>query len=284
MACRRTCVSASAISGAVATRVWPSSDNCEAAIKAGRFVWAIWLKLAPNRVIARTATPLCVTAKMPMRASPIRMVSATLFRRVIARPPDGDSPARPAEAQRASARRVKSRLRVRWPLRLRMLSGNPCAPLLMGRWEVVQHVIRRKLVAHDRGVADLAELREVYRAPIDFADLGKAPRDRQIECAHGDLQAHVFFREVAAVVVVAENDHRPCAEKEVAAMGHNHLAFQDSLDASLAPVKPAHHHIDAGLVSGLAQGRDRAQGHRIVGRPQRVDAWALFQELAHPHF
>jgi hypothetical protein len=37
------------------------------------------LKLAPNRVIARMATPLCVTANRPMSASPIRMVSATLF-------------------------------------------------------------------------------------------------------------------------------------------------------------------------------------------------------------
>ena len=56
--------------------------------------------------------------------------------------------------------------------------------------------------------------------------------------------------------------------------GEYHLALQDPLDAALAPVEPADDDIDARLVSGLAQRRDRAQGHRIVGCPQCVDAWA----------
>src|SRR3954466_13153897 len=111
MVCRRSCVSASAIAGAAATSVWLSSDIREEAIKAGKFVSAIWLKVAPNRAIARMATPLCVTAKRPMSASPARMVSATLFGRdrLIGRPLDRDSPPRSfgrwAEAGRSPAHR-----------------------------------------------------------------------------------------------------------------------------------------------------------------------------------
>src|SRR4051812_30985080 len=102
---RRICVSASAISGAVATKVWLSSDNCEAAIKAGKFVSEIWLKLAPNLTIARMATLLCVTANKPMahremesfdRAIDLRI---TRLRRKIER-----DPAHP-DAIRNSARR-----------------------------------------------------------------------------------------------------------------------------------------------------------------------------------
>src|SRR5689334_21351913 len=190
MACRRTCVSARAISGAVATRVWLNSDSCEAAIKAGRFVWAIWLKLAPKRVMARTATPLCVTAKMPIRASPIRMASATLLLSIITRPPNGDIPIRRIVQRFAPG---KASLPVRWPLsQWPMLPDKPCAPL-MSRREVAQHGVWRKLVARDRGIAGLAETTEVDRSPIDFTDFGEAPRDRGIEGTHGELQAHIFF-------------------------------------------------------------------------------------------
>jgi hypothetical protein len=67
-------------------------------------------------------------------------------------------------------------------------------------------------------------------------------------------------------------------------MGQHHLSLEHPIDGGLAPVQPSHHHVDAGSVAGLAQGRDRADGHRIVGRPQGVDARALLDELAHRRF
>src|SRR5215471_11293162 len=91
--------------------------------------------------------------------------------------------------------------------------------------ELTQHGVRAKVVARDRAVADLAEAREVYFAPIDLSDLGKASRDRQIKGAHRELQAHILLSEVAAIVVVAEKDHRPCPDEEVAAMCHHHLTL-----------------------------------------------------------
>src|SRR5215813_8925872 len=88
----------------------------------------------------------------------------------------------------------------------------------LGGLKLTQHGVRAKVVARDRAVADLAEAREVHFAPIDLADLGKASRDRQIKGPHGELQAHILLTEVATIVVVAEKDHRPCPEEEVAAM------------------------------------------------------------------
>src|SRR5262249_28616570 len=125
--------------------------------------------------MARTATPLCVTAKMPMRASPSRMVSATLLRRGIARPPNGGRALQPAgrgKEQRTSARGAKTCVAAPWRLgQLLVALDYSFARLLMRRQEA-QHGIRRKLVAHDCGIADLAEPSEVDAAPIHFADLG----------------------------------------------------------------------------------------------------------------
>ena len=60
--------------------------------------------------------------------------------------------------------------------------------------------------------------------------------------------------------------------------------LEDPLDGDLVPVEPAHHHVGAGRVTGLAQCRDRAEGHWVVGRPQGIDAHVLPGELAHPRF
>src|SRR6202023_150914 len=102
-----------------------------------------------------------------------------------------------------------------------------------------------KAIACHRGVADLAEPREVYQAPVDLADIRKAPRDRAVDRAHRELQALVLFREVAPVVKVAQHDHRPGADEKVAAMGHHHVAVQNSRDGLLAPVETADQYVDA---------------------------------------
>src|ERR671910_2401915 len=104
-----------------------------------------------------------------------------------------------------------------------------CSYSMDGR-ELAQHGIRRKVVARDRRVADLAKPGEVDPAPIDLADLGKAPSNRRIDRAHRELKVHILLGEVAAIMVVAENHHRPCPDEEMAAMSKYHLALQDPLD------------------------------------------------------
>src|SRR5262245_6167970 len=101
-------------------------------------------------------------------------------------------------------------------------------------------------------VARLAESREVHVPPIDLADLTKASREWQIHCPHRELQAHILLSEVAAVMVITKNYHRPCTSEEVSAMGHNHIALEDSIDATLAPVESADDYVYARFVSGFA--------------------------------
>src|SRR5689334_9639320 len=120
--------------------------------------------------------------------------------------------------------------------------------------ELRKHRIWREFIAVDRGVASLAELREIDLAPIHLADLREAARDRQIDPAHGNLKSDVFLGEVAAVVSIAENDHGPCAKEEVAALGHDHLSVENLVDGILAPVEPSDQHVLSGRISACTQG------------------------------
>src|SRR5262249_35451509 len=103
--------------------------------------------------------------------------------------------------------------------------------------------ICRELITADSGVASLTEFREIDLAPIHLADFREAGGDRTIVRAHGKRKPDVFLGEVAAVVSITENDHAPCAEEEMAAMGNALFAVENLIDRFLAQFKPADQHI-----------------------------------------
>lgn len=144
-----------------------------------------------------------------------------------------------------------------------------------------EHGICRELITRDGRVARFAEFREINLAPIHLADVRDAAGDRQIDRAHGNLKTDVFLGEVAAVVKIMENDHGPCAEEKMAAMGNDNFAVEYLIDRVVAPVNPADQHILSRRISSFAQGRHRAKRHWIVRGPQRVDARTSLNEIAH---
>src|SRR5215471_10148987 len=275
--CRWVCEPAAANSGARATSDWLSSESRDAASRLGRLVLATWLKAVPKRAKARIATPLCVSANDPINKSPARTVSATPLPR---------SQASVAVVVPRAVRRRDCRLagiELIFP-KNRRLAALPNRKL--GLWSTAprklgQQGVLRKLVAFEFRVSGLAEPREVDLAPVRISDVGETARHRQVDGAHRDLQADVFLGEVATVVMVAQNDHGPGAEQEMTAVGHDHFTVEHLLHRDLAPVEASDQHVFAGLVARFAQRRDGAQRHRIVGRPQRIDARPRRRELAH---
>src|SRR6516162_1624226 len=233
IAWRRICEPAPASSGAVATSDWLSSESCDAAMRLGRSALAISLKLAPKRATAKMATPLWVTANIPMSRSPSKTDSATPFLRTQAS---------------VSVGREQS-------IRYRSMR------------EVRNYRIRRELIVADRRVAGLAEFREIDLAPVHLADFREAAGDRQIDRAHGDLKADIFLGEVAAVIMVAENDHGPCTLQEVASVGQDHFAAKDLIDSVLAPVESADQDVLSRRISPFTKRRHCAKRHWIVRCP-----------------
>src|SRR5258706_2267368 len=159
----------------------------------------------------RIARPLWPTANRPSSSSPARTVKRTRWR------------------ERGSMRTIAS---------------------LAGGRQLVEHGVGGEAVALDLRVARLAEAREVDAPPIDLADLGEALGDRLGERAHRELQAYVLLGEVAAVAMVADQHHDPGAAQEVAAVGQQHLAVEHPVDAALAPVQAADHHVLPRVVPG----------------------------------
>src|SRR5215813_6228704 len=254
--CRWVCEPAAANSGARATSDWLSSESRDAASRLGRLVLATWLKAVPKRAKARSATPL------------------------------PRSQASVAAAVPRAVRRRNCRLAGIELIFPRSLNRAALANRNLDLWstalsELGQQGVLRKLVAFEFRVSGLAEPREVDLAPLRISDLGETPRHRQVDGAHRDLQADVLLSEVATVVIVAQNDHGPGAEQKMTAVGHYHLTVDHLLHRDLAPIQASDQHVLAGLVTRFAQRRDRAERHRIVGRPQRIDVRPRRDELAH---
>src|SRR5215831_3563207 len=275
--CRWVCEPAAANSGARATSDWLSSESRDAASRLGRLVLATWLKAVPKRAKARIATPLCISANDPITKSPARTVSATPLPR---------SQASVAAAGPRAVRWRNCRLAGIELIFPRSLSRAALANRNLDLWstalsELGQQGVLRKLVAFEFRVSGLAEPREVDLAPVRIADVGETARHRHVDGAHRDLQADVFLGEVATVVIVTQNDHGPSAEQEMTAIGHDHFTVEHLLHRDLAPVEASDQHVLAGLVARFVQRRDGAQRHRIVGRPQRIDARPRRGELAH---